>query len=230
MSQQLPLNLSLQTNTQLGDYIAGDNKTLLELLQAQRETHAQDIIYLTGEPGSGRTHLLMGQCNATQALGLQVAYLPCQELLTLTPSVLDGFAQFDLLAIDDVEQLADNNNWEQALFNLFNQARDRGCRLLFSAQESAKNSGFQLADLSSRLSWGITYRLKPLDDTQREDLLINLAVRHGLDMPQEVANYLLKRETRDTKHLVALIKQLDQASLAAQRRLTLPFVRKQITL
>ena len=228
MNQQLPLGLRLPNTTRLSDFIAGNNQELLALLQAQRDSNQQAIIYLTGEPHSGRTHLLMGQCQQAQTQGMQTAYLPCSELLNLSPTVLEGLAKFQLLAIDDVEQLAGHSAWEEALFYLFNQAQEHGCRLLFSAQQAAQHSGFTLADLSSRLGWGITYRLKPLDDPQRAQLLINLAARHGLQMPAEVAHYVIRHEARDIPHLTALVAQLDHASLAAQRRLTLPFVRDQL--
>ncbi len=225
MSLQLPLALQLRAPTQLADFVFGDDSTLRELLQHQRRPEGEQLIYLHGQPGSGRTHLLLGQCTAAQEEGLQVAYLPCHEIAGLSPQVLDGLEQLDLVAIDDVDLMAGLDAWETALFNLFNRAREAGCRLLLSASGAAAQQPFALADLRSRLSWGVTYRLRSLDDAQRQQLLLNLARRRGLEMPDEVARYLVERHDRDTRSLCRLVERLDHDSLAEQRRLSIPFVR-----
>lgn len=229
MSKQLPLGLQLVTPTRLQDYIAGENAPLLEAIRLQTEVSGEPLIYICGPSGSGRTHLLMGQCTALQEQGKQVAYLPAAQHADFAPEMLNGLADMDLLAIDDVDALAGMDNWETALFNLFNQARDAGCRLLFASQDTAANTAFALPDLQSRLGWGLTHRLRPLSDEQRQQLLVNLAKRKGLEMPSEVARYLVERYARDTDSMVKVIEQLDTASLAQQRRLSIPFVRDQLS-
>jgi DnaA family protein len=228
MNPQLPLALELPNPTRLSDFIAGPNAQILELLAQQRTGDGERLLYLSGEPGSGRTHLLLGQCNATQQQGDTSLYLPARELLELTPGLLDGLERYALIAFDDVDYLAGRPDWEQALFHLFNRAADRGARLLFSARVSAAQAGFRLPDLSTRLAWGITYRLRPLADAHRQALLITLAARRGLDMPPEVARYILERHSRAIGALQDLVKRLDRASLKEQRRLTIPFVREQL--
>lgn len=228
MSVQLPLGLQLRTPTRLDDFVYGDDSPLLDLLAQQLGKNGEPLIYLHGDPGSGRTHLLMGQCAEAQRRGMTVAYLPCREAGGLSPQMLEGLEQLDLVAIDDVELLAGSAQWEGALFNLFNLARDAGSRLLISASGAAKQLPLALADLRSRLAWGVTYRLKPLSDGQRGELLQNLARRRGLQMPDEVARYLVERCSRDTHALSALVERLDHDSLAEQRRLSIPFVRTRL--
>ncbi len=229
MSRQLPLGLELRSPTRLEDYIAGDDGQVLALLAAQRDGSGEAQLYLSGPPHSGRSHLLMGQCTAAREAGLMPVYLPAAEHAQLAPEMLEGLERFDLIAIDDVDTLAGLADWEQALFALYNRARDRGCRLLFSASAAAACAGFTLPDLRTRLGWGLNYRLKPLDDAQREQLLRQLAARRGLDLPPEVARYLLSRYSRDTGELNALIERLDRESLAEQRRLSIPFVRERLS-
>jgi DnaA family protein len=228
MTRQLPLGLQLKAPTSLDDFVYGDDSPLLELLHQQRQAHGEPLIYLHGDPGSGRTHLLLGQCTAAQAQGMQIAYLPCREIADLAPQMLEGLEQLDLVAVDDVDLLAGQSDWETALFNLFNRARDAGCRLLLSANNAASQVPFKLPDLRSRLTWGVTYRLRPLNDTQRQQLLQNLAQRRGLQMPDDVARYLVERHSRDTLSLQKLIERLDRDSLAEQRRLSIPFVRTRL--
>lgn len=228
MNRQLPLGLELRSPTRLDDYIAAENRQVLDLLQQQLTPEGEAQLYISGSPGSGRSHLLLGQCNAARELGWTLAYLPCQEIIGLSPEVLEGLEQYRLIVVDDVDRLAGNAAWEAALFGLFNRARDRDSRLLFSAEEAAPRAGFTLPDLRSRLAWGITYRIKPLDDEHRQLLLTQFAARRGLDMSSEVARYLLDRYSRDTGQLLQLIERLDHDSLAEQRRLTIPFVRSRL--
>lgn len=227
MSQQLPLTLPLPTPATLDDFIFADDGQLADLLTQQRE-HSQPLLYLHGPQASGKTHLLLGQCSALQSHGAQIAYLPCQEHATLHPSMLDNLEQLDLIAIDDVQALAGWDDWEQALFHLFNRARERGCQLLFSSDVPPGQLTIELADLRSRLSWGLAIKIPVLDDQARQQLLTRLAQRRGLEMPGAVARYLIERQPRGNQHLVALIEQLDQASLSAQRRLSIPFVREHL--
>ena len=228
MSRQIPLPLALHNSSQLADYVVGDNQDFLDLLQQQRDSHAHALLYLTGAPGAGRTHLLLGQCHAAQAQGLHVAYLPGYQMANLSPAVLHDLHYLDIVAIDDLHCLIGNQAWETALFSLFNLAREQGCQLLCSATDAALALSFQLPDLRSRLSWGITYRLKPLADAQAEYLLCQLAARVGLILPTKVCRYIIQHQSRDPRQLVTIIEQLNQASLIAKRPLTLPFVREQL--
>ncbi len=225
---QLPLGLEVRSPSRLDDFVFGDNEALLQLLQRQLQEHGESQLYIHGPRGSGRSHLLLGQCNAAREIGWTPAYLPGGDIATLSPGLLEGMEQYPLIAIDDVERLAGKEDWEQALFGLFNRARERGARLLFSGDKPPSTAGFDLPDLSSRLAWGVTYRIKPLQDLQRELLLIRIARRRGLHMPAEVARYLLQRHSRDVSELARLIERLDRDSLAEQRRLTIPFVRDRL--
>ncbi len=228
MTGQLPLGLELRAPSRLEDYVAGDEGQVLALLAQQRTGTGEAQLYLTGPRCSGRSHLLLGQCAAARDHGLQVVYLPAGEHSELAPEMLEGLEAYDLLAVDDVDALAGLPAWERALFNLYNQARQQGSRLLFSATQPAASAGFELPDLRTRLGWGLTYHLKPLNDTQRRTLLQRLAQRRGLTLPDEVADYLLARCPRDPSSLIALIDRLDRDSLAEQRRLSIPFVRQRI--
>ncbi len=71
----------------------------------------------------------------------------------------------------------------------------------------------------------MVYQLHDLDDAGRVDALRLRAAQRGLQLPQETSEYLLRRMPRDLKSLHLLLDQLDEASLIAQRRLTIPFIR-----
>ena len=225
MTTQLPLALDLRHAPGLDDFVVGQNRALLEQLRRALDDDGERLIFISGPTGSGRSHLLLGQCNAAEQSGLRCVYLPLHEKQELTPAVLEGMEQFDLLAIDDVDAIAGDTDWETALFNLFNRCRDNHRRLLFSATCGPTALAIDLPDLRSRLSWGLTIGLHALDDDGRRQLLHALAERRAMRLPDEVARYLLERASRHPRDLVELVARLDRASLAEKRHLTIPFVR-----
>lgn len=230
MSHQLPLALSLQHAPGLDDFIVGANRTLIEALRHGLDGDGERVIFIAGPAGSGRTHLLLAQCAAAQARQQRCAYLPLADRASLEPGVLEGLETLDLIAIDDVHAIAGDADWERALFGLFNRCRDNDTALLFSADVGPAALPVRLPDLRSRLAWGLSFALQALDDRGRLELLQSLARRRALQLPDDVARYLLERSPRHPTELAATIDRLDQASLAEQRRLTIPFVREQLGL
>jgi DnaA-homolog protein len=230
VSFQLPLALQVRHAPTLDDFVVGANAVVLDQLRRALGEGGERLILVCGPSGSGRTHLLLGQCQAAEANGFSCGYVPLNERAELTPAMLDGLERLDLLAIDDIDAIAGDAAWEGALFTLFNRCRELDTRLLFSASGAPGSLPVALPDLRSRLAWGLTVSLQPLDDAGRRDLLQRLADRRAMAMPDEVARYLLARTVRHPKALVDVVAQLDQASLARRRRLTIPFVRETLGL
>ena len=230
MIHQLPLALDLQHAPALDDFIVGGNGPLLDALRQSFDSDGETLFYLFGPPGSGRTHLLLGQCGAAEKRGLRCVYLPLAERAAFDVRMLEGLEEYDLLALDDVHEIAADHAWEEALFALFNRCRDHGRRLLFTADRGPSRLPLTLADLRSRLAWGLTLSIRPLDDRGRQALLKALAERRALTLPDDVARYLLERTSRAPADLVDTIARLDRASLAERRRLTIPFVRDRLKL
>ena len=101
---------------------------------------------------------------------------------------------------------------------------------MISADQSPTNLSVHLADLASRLTWGEVYQLVPLNDQQKIAVLQLAAHQRGIELPDETANFLFKRLERDMKTLFNALEKLDQASLQAQRKLTIPFVKEILSL
>ena len=222
---QLPLGLALKDSARFESYFAGLNDELVQHLQTAASGNGERLVYIAGAPGMGKTHLLQAACHSAGQQGRRSSYLPEQTLLELPPIVLEDLEQLDLVCLDDVSAAAGHPDWETALFDLFNRVRASGSTLLVAAGQRPDQCGFELPDLVSRLGWGITYTLKPLGD---EDVIASLACRargRGLELPEETAQYLLRRFPRDLPTLFALFDTLDKASLIEQRRLTVPFVK-----
>lgn len=231
MTQQLALELQLRDDARFANFSAGDNKVLLALLEETVLTASEQFVYVWGAPGVGRTHLLQACCHLAFEQKLQCFYLP---LLThfedFSPDVLNGLEACDLLCVDDLQCIAGDSAWEEAFFHLYNRVRERKTRLIMSATQAPKELNIKLPDLVSRLSWGLTFHVEPLQDQDKLDNLHLRAKARGLQLSEEVAKFLLTRCQRDMRSLVSALDMLDQASLVAQRKLTIPFVKETLGL
>ena len=146
-------------------------------------------------------------------------------LAGLSPELFAGLERQDLVCIDDAQVLAGMGEWERGLFDLFNRVREGTGTLVVAGDSRPDRAGFSLPDLVSRLSWGVTYVLKPLPDDDVSRALAYRAAARGLELPGETAAYLLKRIPRDLPSVFELLDRLDEASMIEQRRLTIPFVK-----
>ncbi len=222
---QLPLGLVLRDSARFNSFYPGQNLEVVHGLQLAARGQGDSFIYVAAPSGMGKTHLLQAACADAAAGERSCSYLPIRELLAFTPTVLDGLEQLDLICIDDVTAITAHDDWEHGLFDLFNRVRQGAGTLLMAGDVRPDQAGFRLPDLVSRLGWGVTYVMKPLAE---QDVIAALGCRarvRGLELPQETAQYLLKRYPRDLPTLFALFDTLDAASLVEQRRLTVPFVR-----
>ncbi len=226
MKQQLPLPVNLPDDETLDSFQAGDNKQLLAHLGALDSPNTPFITFIVGESGSGKSHLLHGLCHRITAEGKQGFYLGLQDLSALAPAMLEGLEASHLICIDDLQYIEGHGEWQRALFDLINRVRETGIsRMVITADRGPKQLTLSLADLASRLSWGVTFALAPLQDDDKIKALTDRAHRRGLSMNPDVARFLLAHCQRSMTALMGVLEQLDQASLQEKRRLTVPFVK-----
>ena len=228
---QLALNLRLRDASSFENYLVARNREAVERLQravqglGSAPQAPASWLYLWGEPGTGKTHLLEAACRAAQERGQSPLYVPLAEKADFATALLEDVEQVPLVCVDDVDAIAGDAAWEVALFALYEHLRAHGGMLVLAARTSPAAIGLKLADLATRLAAGLVYQLQPLTDAEKIAALRLRAQRRGLEMTEEVANYLLTRFPRDLPSLFALLDRLDTATLAAQRRLTIPFLR-----
>ncbi|HMN43467.1 MAG TPA: DnaA regulatory inactivator Hda [Povalibacter sp.] len=226
MSGQLALGLKLRDSSVFASYFAGRNQATVDALRAAAIGAPPTCLFLHGPTGGGKTHLLQALCAEASQQGYSVAYLPLADVMSMGPELLSGCGEIACVCIDDVEVIAAQPAWERALFRLHQQLDERQGRLVVSSSRPPAASGIELADLRSRLGGGLVLSLQPLDETEQIAALQLRAQIRGFDLPLDTAQYLLRRLPRDMASLCAFLDELDEASLAAQRRLTVPFVRE----
>lgn len=226
LSAQLTLGLSLNDGATFGNFYAGKNREIISELKKTASGYGERIIYLCSTPGQGRSHLLQASCHYAHEHQFSSVYLPLANLLSLSPEILNGLESLSLVCLDDLDAVADHSEWEAALFHLFNRIYDHGGQIIIAAHDLPKSINLSLPDLISRLSWGIVYQLHPLADKEKLFVLTMRANRRGITLSEEVGKYILTHCPRHMGTLFAALDALDKASLAAQRRLTIPFVKE----
>jgi DnaA family protein len=223
---QLPLGLRLRDEATFANFYQGRNTEIVAELIKVASGHGERMIYLCGSRGQGRSHLLQAACHQAHQQQLTSVYLPLGSLQSYTPDMLDGLESLSLICIDDLQVIAGQLAWEEAVFHLYNRIYDAGKRLIIAANDLPKQIALQLPDLTSRLSWGIVYQLHALTDNEKLAALIMRADSRGMNLSEETAKYILTHCPRHMGTLLAALDALDNASLAAQRRLTIPFVKE----
>jgi DnaA family protein len=224
-ARQLPLALRFPPDQRFETFVGAPAAALAQLRALATDATA-GWIYLAGPAGVGKTHLALATCAAAEAAGQRAAYLPLQAAAGRLRAALEALDGSDLVALDGLDAIAGHRDDELALFDFHNRARAAGIGVLYAGQAAPDALPLGLPDLRSRLSQCARIGLAPLDDEGRREVLRERAQRRGLVVEPAALEWLLRRVGRDLAGLTRLLDRLDHASLAAQRRLTIPFLRE----
>ncbi|HXO98970.1 MAG TPA: DnaA regulatory inactivator Hda [Luteibacter sp.] len=225
MTTQLPLALRWPRRQRFEHFHPGENAVAVEAVRAAATNAAAPWVFVAGPLGSGRTHLLIAACQAAIDAGRTAQYLPLAGLRGSRAAAIRGMAGSDVLVIDDIDSIAGESDAEHALFDTFNRYRAEAGTLLFSAAGAPVSLDIALPDLRSRLGSLTQAMLKPLGDAERRNVLRDQAAARGIELDDVVLDWLFAHHARDLGTLLDLLDTLDRASLAAQRRVTVPFLR-----
>ncbi|MDO5054517.1 MAG: DnaA inactivator Hda [Pasteurella oralis] len=228
---QLPLPIHQLDDETLENFYPDNNLLLLNSLRKNFAQPEQQFFYIWGEQSSGKSHLLKAITNEFFIHQRPAMYVPLEKSQYFSPAVLENLEYQQLVCLDNLHAVTTNSEWELAIFDLFNRIKAVGKTILvISANQSPTALRMKLPDLASRLRWGESYQLNPLNDQQKIHVLQQNAHQRGIELPDEVANFLLKRLARDMQTLFDALRKLDHASLQAQRKLTIPFVKEILNL
>ena len=224
---QLTLSVQLADAASFDSFHAGPNAATVAALRRLAEEGGESSILLHGAGGSGKTHLLQAVARASAQQRRSAAYLPLAQFSREDAQALQGFETLQVLCLDDIDSALLDRRWALLLLRLIDAVHAHGGRCVLGA--SAPPDSLPLAplpDLRTRLAACAVFGLKPLSDTELRALLRKRARLRGLELPEDVAEYLLRRLPRSVTALLAALDQLDRGSLTAQRRLTIPFAQQ----
>jgi DnaA family protein len=226
MSQQRVIPISVADDTSLESFYSARNQPLIaELKRLLAGERVRRVLYLWGDSGSGKTHLLDACCSATQIAATKSLYV----------SLKQGFEEFGklrevdddtLVCIDDLEQIAGSEEAQNIILSLYEKITIGTGAIVASGTGPLSSMGLELKDLESRLSSGGTFNIYALDDDEKRKALKLRASKRGFTLDDNVIEFIMSHYRRDTKSLFALLDKMDSASLQAQRKITVPFVKR----
>lgn len=228
MTVQLALNLRLRDGSSFENFLAAENREAVERLRQlldEKPAKGPPTLFLWGEGATGKSHLLQAACRLAQSRQQRSVYVPLGDP-GLDPRFLEEAQDAFLICLDDIQWIAGDTPWESALFRLYELARDKGARIVASATAAPMHLDLEMPELTTRFGWGAVYQLHGLSEEEKLEAIRLRAHNRGFDMPPDVARYILRRYPRDLHSLFALLERIDVASLASQRRVTIPFLRE----
>lgn len=228
---QLALAVQLPDGETFESYQSTTNQATVKQLQLYINNDLSAVtssnsFYIFGVKGVGKSHLLHASSSFAETLGKSSLCLSFSELQDLSVEVLDGLEHIDLVCLDDVDVIAGNQEWQQAVFDLYNRLAEQNKLLIITGNQSATQLGITLPDLVSRLGWGFTEQVKPLSDDEKIAALQYRAQQRGLLLPDDVVKFLLNRLSREMSSLIESLDILDKASIQEQRKITIPFIKE----
>ena len=196
-------------------FLGTENAELVYVLQHK---HGQ-FIYVWGEEGAGKSHLLQAWVAQALDAGRNAIYIDAAAT-PLTEAALDA----EYLAIDQIEKL---NNEEQALlFAIFNRFRNSSKGFLLLSSEYTPQQLVIREDLRTRMAYCLVYEVKPLTDREEIDALVSMAAARQVTIDPEIFEYLLNHWRRDMDSLMQMLDTLDNYAVMMGKRITLPLLRQ----
>lgn len=223
---QIPFSFGLQEAFSFDNFVVGDNEVVVQQLQHQLSDSGEPLLYLWGVTAAGCSHLLQAACYLATQRGFTAIYLPMDEIRQFDPAMLQGVENVDLVCLDHLQSIAGLPDWEEALFHLFNRVLQGPSKLLVGASNPPRGVGIELADLLSRFASCAIFQVTALQDADKVVLLQEKATEKGIELSQDAAQYILNRSQRSTDALLQIFESLDQSSLSAGRKLTIPFIKQ----
>ncbi|MEF8792602.1 HdaA/DnaA family protein [Thiohalorhabdus sp.] len=232
MEGQLPLVLDRPDRHRLDLFQVGaEGREAWERVQALLRAEVR-FAFVWGGSGAGKTHLLEGAARAGGGTYWELSALRREAAAAgVSPETLLAVGSGGgLVALDGVEAIAGDTDWEAVVFHLYNRLNEEGGRLLAAATVNPNSLELVREELRSRLHWGGSFPLGRLSDDERLAALQGHGEARGLAVKDEVGIYLLRYYSRNMHQLMAALERLDAAALAERRRLTVPFVKAQLGL
>lgn len=223
---QVPLQFEFQGSQTFASFFTGHNAEIIEQLQQMAGDGSEQQVFLWGEAGCGKSHLLQACCQQATSNGKTPFYLRLDVECLLDVRMLNGLEEYELVCLDDIEVIAGHSDWEEALFGFYNAHRQNNHKLLLAANTPPQFLTFNLPDLKTRMNWGLTLKIQPLREEQLIEAMTCKARYLGFDLSPAVGRFLLNHYVQDLPAMWRLLEKIDQATLAAQRKLTIPFLKQ----
>ena len=196
-------------------FLGTENAELVYVLQHKHDP----FIYVWGEEGAGKSHLLRAWVAQALDAGKKAVYIDAA-----TTPLTEAAFEAEYLAIDQIEKLG--NEEQSLLFAVFNRFRNSGKGFLLLSSEHTPQQLVIREDLRTRMAYCLVYEVKPLTDQEKIDALVSMAAARQVTIDPEIFEYLLNHWRRDMDSLMQMLDTLDNYAVTMGKRITLPLLRQ----
>jgi chromosomal replication initiator protein len=195
---------------------------------AERPARAYNPLFIYGESGLGKTHLLHAAGHYAQSLfpGIRVRYVSSEEFTNdFINAIRDGKAEgfrrryrdVDILLVDDIQFLENKEQTQEEFFHTFNTLHNANKQIVISSDRAPKQLVTLEDRLRSRFEWGLITDVQPPGLETRIAILRKKAAQEGLAAPDEVLEYIASKISTNIRELEgALIRVTAFCSLNKQ--------------
>jgi chromosomal replication initiator protein len=195
---------------------------------AEAPAKAYNPLFIYGESGLGKTHLLHAIGHYARSLyeGTRVRYVSSEEFTNeFINSIRDGkadafrkrYRDMDILLVDDIQFLASKESTQEEFFHTFNTLHNANKQIVLSSDRPPKQLVTLEDRLRNRFEWGLITDVQPPELETRIAILRKKAVQEQLNAPPEVLEFIASRVSRNIRELEgALIRVTAFASLNRQ--------------
>jgi chromosomal replication initiator protein len=213
-------------------FVVGNNNSFAHaaaLAVAQAPGKSYNPLFLYGGVGLGKTHLLhaIGQHVANHRKGARVAYLSSEKFTNEYIDAIQNnqlvrfrkkYRQTDVLLIDDIQFLSGKERIQGEFFHTFNALHEAHKQIVLTCDRPAGEIQNLEQRLVSRFEWGLVTDLQPPDIETRMAILRKKEKSMGIELPDEVINFLAGRIRSNIRRLEgALIRVASYASLTGKK-------------
>lgn len=206
--------------------VCGGNKTAYHFAtRLASDDGTENLLYIYGAQGSGKTHLLTAISDAVGA-----SYFSFKEADSIystslqregSSALAEHLGQASALVLDDIHLLPNRQDARVELWELFNDFYTSGRKIVMAGLMPPKELPHLDGHLTSRLLWGLVAGMDVSDDDSRRMILKKLAEDRQTMLPDDVVEQILLRVRRDIPSLLYALEAINRLALATKRKVSL---------
>jgi chromosomal replication initiator protein len=204
-------------------------------------TEAQGCLYnplfIYGNSGVGKTHLLQAIAHAVKARGPRVLYMRAEHFTSEFITAIKNrnaedfrrsFRNTNVLLLDDLHFLAGKTGTQECVFHIFNELYDTNCQIVITSDRPPKALSTLQKKLRSRLESGLVVELQTVDTETRLAILKAKAKHLKVSIPPEVMNFLAAQFPNNVRELEGALNKVANCANLSHTKLDIKLAKKAV--